>query len=80
MAERESGGTPWIAFLAGAILVAIVAVGVVAYNGGLAQQQERAAELQVDMPDIRVNPPDIDLPEPPPPQPDAESAETPANP
>jgi hypothetical protein len=66
MAEREGGGSsPWVAFLAGIILVAVVAFGVVAYTGGLNQDQ-RTAELELNMPDVKVNPPDIDLPEPPP--------------
>jgi hypothetical protein len=65
MAEREGGGgSPWVAFLAGIILVAVVAFGVIAYTGGL--QQRETAELELNVPDINVNPPDIDLPEPPP--------------
>lgn len=65
MAEREDGGSsPWIAFLAGIILVAVVGVGVVAYTGGF--QPRETADLQIDMPDVKVNPPDIDLPAPPP--------------
>jgi hypothetical protein len=65
MAEREGGGgSPWVAFLAGIILVAVVAFGVVAYTGGL--QQRETAELELNVPDVNVNPPDIDLPEPPP--------------
>lgn len=65
MAEREGGGSsPWVAFLAGIILVAIIAVGIVAYNGGM--QPRETAELELNVPDINVNPPDIDLPEPPP--------------
>jgi len=65
MADKEgSGSSPWVAFLAGIILVAVVAFGVVAYTGGL--QQRETAQLELDMPDVNVNPPDIDLPEPPP--------------
>jgi len=65
MAEREGGGSsPWIAFLAGIILVAVVAFGVVAYTGGLNQQ--RTADLELNVPDVKINPPDIDLPSPPP--------------
>jgi hypothetical protein len=88
MAEREGGGaSTWIAFLAGIILVAIVAVGIVAYTGGLPQQRDRAAELQIDMPDVTVNPPDVDLPPPQPlqqpptaEQPSGEPEPAPANP
>jgi hypothetical protein len=65
MAEREGGGSsPWVAFLAGIILVAVVAFGVVAYTGGLNQRE--TAQIEVDMPDVKINPPDIDLPSPPP--------------
>lgn len=65
MAEREGGGSsPWVAFLAGIILVAIVAIGIVAYSGGFNRQQE-TAQLEMNVPDVKVNPPDINLPEPP---------------
>ncbi|MGE0742584.1 MAG: hypothetical protein AB7O98_14685 [Hyphomonadaceae bacterium] len=81
MAEREGGGSsPWVAFLAGIILVAIIAVGIVAYSGGF-NQEPRTAELELNVPDVKINPPDIDLPEPPPaPQvpPAAETAPAPA--
>lgn len=66
MADREgNGSSPWVAFLAGIILVAVVAFGVVAYTGGL-NQQERTAELEINLPDTNIDPPDIDLPAPPP--------------
>ncbi|MEZ5957252.1 MAG: hypothetical protein R3C27_08600 [Hyphomonadaceae bacterium] len=83
MAERESSGSsPWVAFLAGIVLIAVVAFGVVAYTGGL--QQRDTAQLELTMPDVNVNPPDIELPEPPPAPtmpPSAEQApvEAPAN-
>lgn len=80
MAERESSGgsSPWVAFLAGIILVAVVAFGVVAYTGGL--QQRETAQLELNVPDVKVNPPDIDLPDPPTLPPSAEApAEAPAN-
>lgn len=64
MAEREGGGSSWVAFLAGIILIAIIAVGVVAYNGGL--QPRETAELELNVPDVNVNPPDVNLPSPPP--------------
>ncbi|MEZ5960006.1 MAG: hypothetical protein R3C30_06200 [Hyphomonadaceae bacterium] len=79
MAERESGGSsPWVAFLAGIVLVAVVAFGVVAYTGGL--QQRETAQLELNVPDVNVNPPDIDLPDPPTMPPATEApAEAPAN-
>ena len=65
MAEREGGGSsPWVAFLAGIFLVAVVAFGVVAYTGGLNQRE--TAQLEVNVPDVKINPPDIELPAPPP--------------
>lgn len=79
MAEREGGGgSPWVAFLAGIILVAVVAFGVVAYTGGL--QQRETAQLELNVPDVKINPPDIDLPSPPAPTvpPTAEQAPAPA--
>ena len=63
MADSEGGGGGgWVAFLAGIILVAIIAVGIVAYNGGL--QPRETAELELNVPDVNVNPPDINLPAP----------------
>ena len=47
MADNEGGGgSGWVAFLAGIILVAIIAVGVVAYTGGF-QPQQRTAQLGI---------------------------------
>lgn len=63
MAERESGGaSSWVAFLAGVILVAVVGFGVVAYTGGM--ERRETAELEFNLPDVKVNPPDINLPAP----------------
>lgn len=64
MADREGGGAPWIAFLAGIVLVAVIAFGVVAYTGGL--QPQRTAEFEVNLPETKIPPPDIELPSPPP--------------
>lgn len=64
MAEREGSGTPWIAFLCGVILVALIGVGIVMYNGGL--QPRETAELELNVPDVNINPPDVNLPEAPP--------------
>lgn len=63
MAERDGGGaTPWIAFLVGIALVALVAVGVVAYTN---PAHERA-NLEINLPEPKIVPPEIELPEPPP--------------
>jgi hypothetical protein len=65
MADNEGGGgNGWVGFLAGIILLAVIAVGVVAYTGGL--QPRETAQLELNTPDINVNPPDINLPSPPP--------------
>lgn len=68
MADTQNGGgsSPWVAFLAGIFLVALIAVGVVAYNGGL--QRQATAQLEINLPDVKLNPPDIDLPPMPAPQ------------
>lgn len=79
MAEREGSSTaPWLAFLVGIVLVAIVGFGIFAYSGSM--QPERNAKLEVNMPDLKVNPPDIDLPSPPAtPAPAAPAEPAPAN-
>lgn len=72
MAEREGNASSWIAFLCGVVLVAVIAVGVVAYNGGM--QPRETAELEINVPDVKINPPDVDLPDAPPiPMPEAEA-------
>jgi hypothetical protein len=66
MAEREGGGSSgWLGFIAGIALLAVIAIGVVAYTGGFNRQQE-TAQLEIEAPDIDIDTPDIDLPNPPP--------------
>jgi hypothetical protein len=68
MADNEGGGgsaAPWVAFLAGIIIVALVGLGIAAYTGNL-QPRNDTAQLEMNLPDVKVNPPDVDLPEPPP--------------
>ena len=66
MADREGGGSaPWVAFLAGIIIVALVGLGIAAYTGNLQQPREQA-ELELNVPDVDVQPPDVNLPAPPP--------------
>lgn len=43
--NRSTGGTPWVAFLAGIILVAVVAFGVITYTGGL--QETPSEQVQI---------------------------------
>lgn len=65
MANTEGGGgSGWVGFLAGIVLLAIVAVGVVAYTGGF--QPRETAQLELNVPDVNINPPDVNLPSPPP--------------
>lgn len=72
MAESEGGGgaTPWLAFLVGIVIAAVVAVGFFALSGA----PRETAELDINAPSIEtpdinlppaVNPPDtnIDLPD-----------------
>ena len=69
MADNESGGgggsAPWVAFLAGIIIVALVGLGIAAYTGNLNRRSE-TAQVELNVPDVNVNPPDINLPAPPP--------------
>lgn len=66
MAEREGGGSSgWLGFIAGIALLAVIAIGVVAYTGGFNRQQE-TAQLEIEAPDIDIETPDVDLPAPPP--------------
>jgi hypothetical protein len=79
MADREGGGgSGWLGFIAGIMLLAVIALGVYAYTGGFKNQE--TAQLDINAPDIDIDTPDIDLPEPPPaPQlpPSAEPASAP---
>jgi len=64
MADRDGGGSSgWLGFIAGIALLAVIALGVIAYTGGFNRAQE-TAELEIEAPDIDVDAPDIDLPEP----------------
>jgi len=76
MAERDGSGSTWLAFLAGVILVAVVAVGVVAYTGGM--ERRETAQLELQVPEVDINPPEIDLPNPPPAPQTPPSADAPA--
>lgn len=78
MASSESSsGSGWLGFLAGIILLAIVGVGIYAYTGGF--QQRQTAQLELNMPDVKVNTPDVDLPSPPPAPSVPPAADAPAN-
>ncbi|HVY86126.1 MAG TPA: hypothetical protein VG943_13410 [Caulobacterales bacterium] len=73
MAESNSGGsaTPWLAFLVGIVVVALLVVGFYAFGGA---QPQRTAELNINTPQIetpKVNPPDLPDVNPPAVQPPA---------
>jgi hypothetical protein len=51
MAEREGGGSGFVGVIVGALLVAVVALGFVAYNGGLGTQ---TADISIEAPDINT--------------------------
>ena len=64
MANSESSGSSgWLGFLAGIIVVALIGFAIYAYTGN---QQERTAQLELSVPDVKINPPDVHLPAPPP--------------
>lgn len=69
--ETKSSATPWLAFLVGALVVAVVAIGAMVWSG---QGPDQVASLpeQVDMnvnlpeaPDVDVTVPEVNLPEAP---------------
>lgn len=64
MADRQRGGSaPWLAFLAGIVLVTVIGLGVFAFIG---MERSQIAEMQIEMPNVKIDPPEINLPEPPP--------------
>lgn len=65
MADRDGGNAGWLGFIAGIALLAVIAIGVVAYTGGFNRTQE-TAQIELGAPDIDINTPDFTLPEPPP--------------
>jgi hypothetical protein len=53
MAEREGGGgSGFVGVIVGALLVAVVALGFVAYNGGFGGGQ--TADISIEAPDIQA--------------------------
>ncbi|HVV31960.1 MAG TPA: hypothetical protein VHC73_01930 [Vitreimonas sp.] len=66
MADNESGGggSGWLGFLAGIIVVALIGFAIYAYTGN--QQPQRTAQVDLNVPDVNINPPDVHLPAPPP--------------
>lgn len=68
MADRQGSSTPWVAFLAGIVLVVAVIAVFLMYSGA---RNVEPADVRVEVPDVEVppiNPPDMDPPtiDPPP--------------
>ncbi|MFT3727761.1 MAG: hypothetical protein QM759_08055 [Terricaulis sp.] len=60
MADSEgSGSSGWLGFLAGIIVVALIGFAIYAYTGN---QTQRTAQLDVNIPNVKINPPDVHLP------------------
>ena len=66
MADSQSGdgGSGWLGFLAGIIVVALIGFAIYAYTGN--QLPQRTAQVELNVPDVNINPPDVHLPSPPP--------------
>jgi hypothetical protein len=64
MADTQSrnGSSGWVAFIAGALIVALI--GFFAYSTSTIPQ--RTAQLDVNVPNVSINPPDVHLPSAPP--------------
>ncbi|MEJ0060805.1 MAG: hypothetical protein WDM79_15030 [Terricaulis sp.] len=71
MADSDSGGssaTPWLAFLTGIVVVALLVVGFFAFTGTRPEQQTADLNLptieapEINLPD-NVQPPSVDLPD-----------------
>ncbi len=70
MAENSSGGaTPWLAFLVGGLLVAVIVIGFVMYSGGGAKPsvpESVNVDINVPKPALPEGPklPDAPIPTP----------------
>ena len=65
MADRESvgGASSWLGSLAGIVVVALIGFAIYAYAG---RPPQRTAQLELSVPTVKVNLPDLHLPAPPP--------------
>jgi hypothetical protein len=65
MADNDGGGgSGWLGFLAGALVVALIGAAIYLYAGAGRSQQQ--AQLELSVPNVKLNPPDVHLPSPPP--------------
>lgn len=64
MADTESsdGSSGWLGFLAGIAVIALIGFAIFAYVGN---HQQRTAQLDVNIPNVKIDPPDVRLPAPP---------------
>ena len=68
MAETRDSATPWLAFLVGIVVVALIVVGVWAYNGGRpaeVAQLQPPQQINLQPPNVNVQPPAINVTPPP---------------
>lgn len=62
--DGQSNNTRMIWFLAGALLVALIGLGLYTYNGGFAKDNKVSIELEVPNVDVpKVELPKVELPE-----------------
>lgn len=51
MADSESRSTPWLAFIVGALLVAVVIIGLVLYSrGGIGGAAPKSVDVDLNVP------------------------------
>ncbi|MDP3661093.1 hypothetical protein [Phenylobacterium sp.] len=51
MADTETRATPWLAFLVGGLLVAVVVIGLVMYSGGgVSAPEAKSVDINLNMP------------------------------
>ncbi|MBI3438649.1 MAG: hypothetical protein HY054_08385 [Proteobacteria bacterium] len=64
MVDREGDGSGWLGFIAGVVVVALIGVAIYTYaDAGHPRQQ---AQIELNVHDVKLNPPDIHPPSPPP--------------
>ncbi|MBS0385592.1 MAG: hypothetical protein JSS00_09615, partial [Proteobacteria bacterium] len=62
MSDDEGGGSGWLGFLAGALVVVLIGAAIYLYAG----RSQPRAQLGLNAPSVKINSPDLPLPSPPP--------------